>query len=287
MKFPILKKSDFKCFVWSGSFRSLFVFSLGLLFSTSVWAIIIRHDRADSRYRQFDNDYPQFFYLEERYGNKDCVATLIDEQWAITAAHCVLDTPLKDISERQSYPLNVAREDNSIVNVVLHPDFNEDGLSEERGVDLALLELGLPVQVRPIPLSRQIEEAGQEVSFLGWGSTGLGTVGKTHNDGEFRRAYNYISDVNSLLEFSFGDPRENSEAVHLLEGIPGLGDSGGPALLETDEGEVLIGVARGQLESDSLAQGQYGTTVVYERISLHLPWIEGVLLGKNYGLNSY
>ena len=61
----------------------------------------------------------------------------------------------------------------------------------------------------------------------------------------------------------------------------GLGDSGGPALIETAAGSRLAGVAVGQLvdtiDYDEETQGRYGAIAIYERVSSHLQWIESVI----------
>ena len=60
----------------------------------------------------------------------------------------------------------------------------------------------------------------------------------------------------------------------------GLGDSGGPALVETAAGVRLAGVAVGQLVNviyDEETQGRYGAIAIYERVSSHLQWIESVI----------
>jgi secreted trypsin-like serine protease len=65
-----------------------------------------------------------------------------------------------------------------------------------------------------------------------------------------------------------------------LEGTLSLGDSGGPAFLETSEGLLLAGVSVGQVEGPDFSeetQGQYGSVAVYERVSLHVEWINSVL----------
>jgi len=100
-----------------------------------------------------------------------------------------------------------------------------------------------------------------------------------YNDGKFRRARNRVHEAGQWLSFQFDDPRESGNQALDLEGIPSLGDSGGPALLETEQGPVLMGIALGELEEGESppVQGLYGTIQLYERISSHLEWIEQVI----------
>ena len=90
------------------------------------------------------------------------------------------------------------------------------------------------------------------------------------------------AEVNIKLDnelFIFDDPRILDSSSLPLEGSLGLGDSGGPALIETKEGYHLVGVAIGEAVGDEYSeetQGKYGAIAVYERISLHIDWIDSV-----------
>lgn len=243
--------------------------------------IIIRHDRADSRYVVAEADWPQVFSLHRRLGNRVCVATLIAERWAITAAHCLEDTPiLETLSRHEPWPLTIAGVVHAVEALVLHPEW-VPGRPEE-GVDLALLRLDRPVRnVTPVPLYRGDDEYDQTVSFLGWGFTGWGTVGRRGNDGKLRRAQNRVSEAGQRLHFRFDDPRRPEDRALPLEGVAGLGDSGGPALVETPAGLRLMGVALGEILNADDAdgrQGLYGAVGLYERISIHLQWIESYIV---------
>lgn len=244
-------------------------------------AIVIRHDRADAGYVVDPARYPQFFHLHERNQRKVCLATLIAPRWAITAGHCVEDTPLRDtLLAGDHYALKVAGRTYLVEQLVLHPDYSNGKLLQ--GVDLALLRLDRDVDgVAPVLLQRHDDELDLIVTLVGWGSTGTGVTGRRHNDGKFRRAENRIDGVGEWLEFHFDDPRLPESRALALEGVPGLGDSGGPALLELETGPVLVGIAVGELArgDDEPRQGLYGATGIYERISRHAAWIDAVLDG--------
>lgn len=260
-------------------FFSLGIFVLLLLPFHASRGIIIRHDIGDSRYRVNAESYPQLFFLHTRFDNKVCVATLIASRWAITAAHCTEQTPLGEaMVNNGSYSLTIAGHSYQVDNLILHPD--HDTGNELTNVDLALLHLDRNVDsVTPASLYRNTDEANQVFSLLGWGFTGIGTRGLLNNDGSFRRAENRVVEAAQWLTFLFDDPREAGSQTLALEGIPGLGDSGGPALLETEAGLVVAGIALGELEvgEEPPAQGLYGTTQIYERISSHLEWIDQVI----------
>jgi hypothetical protein len=238
-------------------------------------AIIIRHDKADSRYRVEESSYPQLFYMHTRFENRVCVATLIAAQWALTAAHCTRQTPLLEtVSRHEHFVLTIAGKAVETDRVVLHPQ--SDTGNELHDVDLALIHLTTGVEnVQPAQLNQSPNEQDQIYTLLGWGFSGDGTRGLQGNDGRMRRALNRVTLAGKWLEFLFDDPRTPGSKALDLEGVPGLGDSGSPALLETDDGLVVVGITVGELEEGEAPkhQGLYGTILLYERISSHLTWI--------------
>lgn len=259
--------------------------ALLLLLPLPAPAIVIRHDRSDSDYVVDAARYPQLFHLHTRESStKVCMATLIAPRWAITAAHCTEQTPIATtLAEGRSYSLDIAGTSYLIDTLVVHPEYRS-AKGRLLGVDLALIRLDRAVpEVEPALLNREATELGKVVQLFGWGHTGNGSTGRQRNDGHFRRAENRITDAMRWLQFRFDDPREKGGATLALEGVPALGDSGGPALLETPNGMVLLGVALGELdlstaqEPQGARQGLYGATEIYERIALHTDWITSVL----------
>lgn len=251
---------------------------------TSAHAIVIRHDTGYARYVASESMFPSVFWLEQRSNRKICVATLIDAQWAITAAHCVEETDLRaHIARAGEYVVQIAGIMSGIDAVVMHPNYAfryEQGHANEE-VDLALLHFSEPLTM-PVPMSlyREQDELDRVATLLGWGFFGVGTTGIQSDDGRFRKANNRVTEANGRLRFDFDDPRESQSLAVELEGLPGLGDSGGPALLQTADGWRIAGVAIGEIAAKSApagVQGLYGAVGVYERVSGHLDWIESVI----------
>ncbi|MES3006953.1 MAG: trypsin-like serine protease [Pseudomonadota bacterium] len=262
----------------------LLMVTIGTLHQTQ--AIVIRHDTGYSQYVASETQFPAVFWLEQRALRKICVATLIHPQWAITAAHCVEETALQQrLDNNGEYEVHIAGAEVAIDQVVMHPQYQYryDATKAAQEVDLALLRLTRPLEnPRPLTLYRAEDEQNRVATFLGWGYFGIGTTGIQHDDGRFRLARNIVTVAGQRLRFDFDDPRLPGSAAVELEGLPGLGDSGGPALLETAEGWRIAGVAVGEVsaaqkDNRSAAQGLYGAVGIYERLSAHQPWIDSVI----------
>lgn len=242
-------------------------------------AIIIRHDTGPQRYEVSESNYPSMFYLEQEGMRKVCAATLIHRRWALTAAHCVEQTLLLDTLENdRDFAVRVAGQDRVIDAVIMHPQFDMQAAAD---VDLALLRFKQSSDSpRPMPIHLEDVELDSIVSLLGWGYFGLGTTGRQYNDGSLRLAMNRVMEVGARFRIEFDDPRVVGSAALPLEGMPGLGDSGGPALLRTDDGQFLLGIAVGEVEGPDFSeesQGKYGAVAVYESVFLHIDWIESVI----------
>ncbi len=249
----------------------------------SVNAIVIRHDTGYSQYVASESRFPAVFWLEQRSQRKVCVATLIHQEWALTAAHCVEETDMRGHIQRGGeYIVQIAGLTAGIDKVVMHPNyaFRYDEARLDQEVDLALLHLDASVALpTPLALYRSNDERDRVATMLGWGFSGIGTTGIQRDDGRFRQARNLVSDAQARLRFDFDDPRLPGNRAVDLEGLPGLGDSGGPALLQTDDGWHVAGVAVGEISAKDApagVQGLYGAVGVYERISAHAAWIDSI-----------
>ena len=262
------------------------LFGLLLLFLTSnSQGIIIRHDVAPERYLASESVYPSVFFLKSIGDRRICAATLVDARWAITAAHCIEQVNLnEEILSGNSYEVNIAGEKNYVDKVIFHPDFNKPaGLD----VDLALLRISYPRNIlNSFAVATEEVVPEEVVSFLGWGYSGIGTTGRNYTDGELRLATNRItSDSVKRLRIRFDDPRVG--ASEPLEGMPSLGDSGGPVLINGAKGASLVGVVVGQIKGANFTeerQGDYGSIAVFERIAPYLKWLKEVIETHN-GLN--
>ena len=92
-------------------------------------------------------------------------------------------------------------------------------------------------------------------------------------DRKFRGAQNKIENVdqNHNLIIRFDHPA--SGLALPLEGISGPGDSGGPALMETDSGLYIVGVSSFQDFEEDKVEGMYDALEFYPRVSHYYTWI--------------
>ena len=243
-------------------------------------AIVIRHDVNARRHEVRAAEFPAVFYLEQRGGDRICAATVIHARWAITAAHCVHETSLgRALETGNEFGVRVGGRDRLIDTAVVHPGYD---VNLTTSTDLALLRFTDISAAPVIPLQTEPTELDQIVTLVGWGFFGWGTTGREYSDGRIRMATNRITIAGERLEMRFDDPRLLGSDALPMEGTPGLWDSGGPALLGERGDYRLAGVAVGELEGERFSeetQGRYGAIAVYERISLHLDWIESVIGG--------
>ncbi len=246
-------------------------------------AIVYRHDTGYSGFVARDSDYPAVFPLyTQKNGFKICAATLISRSWAITAAHCTEQTPLaSSLRAGARFEVTIAGQVFQVDRLVLHPSWpgNPGSRFDASQVDLALIRLDSPVDsANPLSLYEAGDESGQVLTFLGWGYSGTGRTGLSVNDGRLRFARNKVAEAREQLLFVFDTPDGPASLAVAYEGVPGLGDSGGPALVRHNDTWQIAGVAVGELEQASGgATGLYGATVVYERVSRHLAWIRQVI----------
>lgn len=231
-----------------------------LLLSAMANAIVIRHDKSDDEYLE----------LGERYSASvayvgGCAATLIDNNWILTAAHCLYN---------REHELVFARHQNQkyrIETIFIHPDYSSDN---DEVNDIALVQLKDAIdEGHPAILYAQRDESGMPVIFVGRGTYGNGRDGLIRDDGKQRGATNTVDDVNEhVVSFTFDAPPDATE----LEGISSRGDSGGPAFFIQDDKRYVIGISSYQI-SRGHKEGNYGVGEYYTRVASHMPWITSTM----------
>lgn len=140
--------------------------------------------------------------------------------------------------------------------------------------DVGLILLATPVtNVKPLPLYRDRKEKGMVAVLLGHGKNGDGTKRQFVEDGIARGATSTVDSVDAAwLYFSFDAPPKGTR----LEGAPGPGDSGGPALLEIAGRTFIAGISSAGYDGHA-GPATYGAIDVFTRVSTHMQWIDSVM----------
>lgn len=229
---------------------------LALIAITHAHAIVIRHDVDDTKYQEFGEQYSKSVaYI------RGCAATLIDQNWLLTAAHCI-DNEGRNLITAQHLDAKYRVE-----KVIIHPKFNGP---QAMRYDIALIQLKDPIlDGKPALLYTQKKEAGKNVVFVGRGTFGNGRDGLIQHDRKQRGATNtVITATKRHLIFIFNTPETATE----LEGISGPADSGGPAFLELDNKLYVVGVSSYQ-RGNGFKEAHYGVKEYYGRVSSHHHWL--------------
>ena len=221
-------------------------------------------------YLKHESSYPALFALcRSRAGHRECIATVISERYASTAAHCTDNARMTAAAspEGAGYAVDISGVSNRVFEVIRYP-----AIAIDSAPDFALRRLAEPVRhLAPIPLHRNSQEAGRVVLIPGWGEFGNGETGLAAPDGRFRLAENSVDAAgDGRLLWVFDAPTSGKALPS--EGISGPGDSGGPALIQTSTGLEIAGVSSAQRNGDG-PEGVYGLTEVFVRVSDYAAWL--------------
>tara|TARA_Y100000389_G_scaffold97382_1_gene94130 strand:- start:47 stop:1018 length:972 start_codon:yes stop_codon:yes gene_type:complete len=218
------------------------------------------------------NEYPFNINLVTYFGSNAipfCSASLIDEEWLVTAAHCA-EAAQENIDWGASiyafmgtnsiYVYEETFESNEVLEIFIHPEYSVQPLQN----DIAVFKIA-PVQynegIQPVLLSNIRPEHGSFAKVTGYGSTENDSGG-----GFLREARMIIYDEDTAQpDLFYGTGSEVNG--NLPSACPG--DSGGPLFILNDMDEFeLIGVSSFIL-SDCVNNSYTG----FQDIAYHLDWI--------------
>ncbi|XP_016375881.1 suppressor of tumorigenicity 14 protein homolog [Sinocyclocheilus rhinocerous] len=180
-----------------------------------------------------------------------CGASIISEQWLVTAAHCVQDDAKIKYSQPGTWEaylgLHTQREKQKatkklLKQIIPHKNYN----SHTYDNDIALMELDSPVTfsatIRPIclPTATDVFPAGETVTISGWGATREGGSGAT----VLQKANVRIINSTVCDELMNGQITSRMTCAGVLSGGVDAcqGDSGGPMTILSNERMYLAGV---------------------------------------------
>ena len=204
-----------------------------------------------------------FRWPEEGYR---CGATMVSDQMALTAAHCV--TELWDNSSNVGLTVKLADgETYGIREFRSNECWDFSGNGGPYSADIAFIVLDRPIPnavegvhyVRTWDAEDMADVAGREFILAGWGASGAvndeGDYDESHhNTGMqiFHRGYNMINDIrDNMLVYTMDRPEDGGL---LLESMGHYGDSGSGALMIENGEHYIVGV------KSNGGMGQYGTS---------------------------
>lgn len=212
-------------------------------------------------------EYAFMASLQTADGQHSCGASLIEQDWVVTAAHCVQgDTGPMQVRVG-SADRTTGGTVTGVSEKIVHPEFDITDFGH--GYDIALLKLDQSVPQQPIRVADDAGPAGTPTRILGWGVTcdeGQQCpelpVQLQELDPELVEAQR-CDPINADRELCIDTPTEDAQACN--------GDSGGPQLKGTPGDWELIGATSRDGDEDPAC----GTgTGIYTDVTAYHDWIQ-------------
>jgi len=217
------------------------------------------------------HSHPWQVYLTDARGGMTCGGSLINNEWVLTAAHCVdgggsyrVFVGAHDFTRTEA-----SRKSISITKVIVHETYDATGRLEN---DIALLKLATPItpsnEVIPVCLPTRTPATMTPSIVTGWGlmrdggsvSRILNQVGISIRDTSFCRSVGIRSDNTQICA-------GNTLASNGLVKDSCQGDSGGPLITKDGNRWVLNGIV-------SYGGSSCNGIGVYTNVVSYLNWIQ-------------
>jgi len=190
-------------------------------------------------------EFPHMVQLRHSSGSHYCGGSIVDEEYVLTAAHCVTGGPSSLTVVAGEYKLSSddgTEQERDIAEVITHPKYGSAGYD----YDIALLKLKTKLDlgaesVEKIALFEQDDTPLVPAFVSGWGDTETGGTPDTlkkldltiYEDSVCENAYGDIFTENMLC--ATGDFENGGQCVC-------FGDSGSPAYIVEDGTKKQVGI---------------------------------------------
>ncbi|EEZ99214.2 trypsin-1 isoform X1 [Tribolium castaneum] len=205
-------------------------------------------------------------------GHFHCGASLLTEDYVLTAAHCVRRLKRSKIrvilgDHDQSTTEDTPAKMRAVSAVIRHRNFDQESYNH----DIALLKLRKPVEftknIRPICLPTGKDPAGKTGTVVGWGRTTEG--GMLPN--VVQEVQVPILTLSQCRAMKYRASRITSYMLCAGRGAMDScqGDSGGPLLVPNGDKFEIVGIV-----SWGVGCGRPGYPGVYTRVSKYINWLK-------------
>ncbi|XP_017776652.1 PREDICTED: transmembrane protease serine 9-like [Nicrophorus vespilloides] len=208
-------------------------------------------------------------------GHFHCGASLLTQDYVLTAAHCVRKLKRSKIrvvlgDHDQTVTSDAPAKMRAVASIIRHRNFDGDSYNH----DIALLKLRKPVEfaknIRPIclpSLTKNFDPAGKTGTVVGWGRTSEGgTLPGIVQEVQVPilslsqcRAMKYRS--SRITNYMLCAGRSSQDSCQ--------GDSGGPLVIPNGDKFEIVGIV-----SWGVGCGRPGYPGVYTRVSKYLNWLK-------------
>jgi secreted trypsin-like serine protease len=222
------------------------------------------------------NEFPFMVHLDDSFG-QFCGGSVVDEQWILTAGHCVFGASASSVSiVAGDHTLNdsTGREQKRRVSkIVMHPNYRSSDLN----YDVALLKLSRPLTfnqyVAPVTLAA-VPATGRAVQVVGWGALRSGGSSPTKLRKAQVNIYDFVTCQNVYKPLGISLRVTNTmfcASTPQFDKDTCQGDSGGPIFFKANNEWRQVGLTS---KGEGCAQRPYPgvyTNVVGEGIEQWIP----------------